>query len=71
MNYTQHLLILFSKVTACVSISVIASLAGIHVGITSSAVILKICAIIARIKEYNWIIKTEEKTCENSIVNKS
>ena len=50
---------------------VIASLAGIHVGITSSAVILKICAIIARIKKYNWIIKTEEKTCENSIVNKS
>ena len=50
---------------------VIASLAGIHVGITSFAVILKICAGIARIKKYNWITKTEEKTCENSIVNKS
>ena len=44
--YVEHLLILVSAVTACVSIS---SLVCVPVGITSSAVVLKICAITAGI----------------------
>ena len=50
LTYIEHLLILVSTVTAYVSISAFASLVGIHVGITSSAVRLKICVITAGIK---------------------
>ena len=45
LNYVKHLLILVSKVTGCVSIPAFASLVCVHVGITSSAVGIKICAI--------------------------
>ena len=38
LNYIQHLLILVSTVTGCVSISAFASLVGIPVGIGSYAV---------------------------------
>ena len=45
LNYIEHLLILVSTVTGCVSIFAFASLVGIPVDITSSAVGLKICTI--------------------------
>ena len=51
LNYVEHLLILASAVTGCVSISAFASLFCFPVGITSSAVGLKICAITAGIKK--------------------
>ena len=51
LNYGEHLLILVSKVTGCVSISVLASLVAIAVGITSSAVGIKICTVTAGIKK--------------------
>ena len=38
-------------VTGCISISAFASLLGIPIGITSSAIGLKICAIAAGIKK--------------------
>ena len=38
LNYIEHFLILASTVTGCVSISTLASLVGISIGITSSAV---------------------------------
>ena len=60
-NYIEHLLILASLVIGCVSISAFASLAGIPIGITSSAVELKICAITAGIKKYKPIIKKTKK----------
>ena len=61
-NYIEHLLILASVVIiGCVSISAFASLAGIPIGITSSAVELKICAITAGIKKYKPIIKKKKK----------
>ena len=41
-NYIDHLLILASVVTGCVSISDFASLVDIIIGITSSAVALRI-----------------------------
>ena len=50
LNYIEHLLILVSIGTGCVSISAFASLVCVPVGITSSAVGLKICASNAGIK---------------------
>ena len=50
-NYIDYLLIVTSTITGCVSISGFASLVGIPVGITSSGIGLKICAITVDIKE--------------------
>ena len=61
LNYIEHSLILISTVTGCVSIFVFASLVGIPMGITSTAVELKICVITAGIKTYELIIKKKEK----------
>ena len=54
-NYAEHFLILVSTVTGCVSISAFASLAFVSIGITSSAVGIKIRN--AGIKKYKAIIK--------------
>ena len=43
--YIEHFLILDSTMTGCISISVFASLLGIPIGITSSTIRSKICAI--------------------------
>ena len=50
-NYIEHLLILISTVMGCISISAFASLVGIPIEITSSAIGLKICVITAGIKK--------------------
>ena len=67
LNYVEHLLILVSTVTGCVSISGFASLVYVTVGIMSSAVGIKICAITAGIKKYKSIIK-KKKRKHNKIV---
>ena len=54
-NYVKHLLTL--AITICVSISAFASLVCLPVGITSSAVGIKLCAITAGIKRYKSFIK--------------
>ena len=51
LNYIEHFLILVSTITWYVSISAFASLVGIPIGITSSVIGLKICAINAAIKK--------------------
>ena len=56
LNYIEHFIILASTITGYVSISPFASLVGILIGITSSAIGLKICAITAGNKKYNSII---------------
>ena len=61
LNYIENFLILASTITGCVSIFAFASLIGIPIGITSSAIELKICAITAEIKKYKSIIKTKKK----------
>ena len=61
LNYIEHFLILFSKITGCIQISAFATLLGIPIGITSSSIGLKICAITAGIKKYNSIIKKKKK----------
>ena len=57
LNCIENLLIFISTVSGCVLISVFASLVNIPVGITSSAIGLKICAITVGIKKYKLIIK--------------
>ena len=53
--YIEHVLILASTVTGCISISAFPSLFGILIGITTSAVRLKICAIAAGINGINVV----------------
>ena len=65
----MRLLILISTVTGCVSISAIDSLVGIPLGITSSAIGLKICVITARIKNYKSIIKKKKKKHDKIILS--
>ena len=61
LNYIDHLLIVISTITGCVSISGFTSLSGIPIGITSSAIGLKICAITAGTKRSKSITKKEKK----------
>ena len=61
LNYIEHFLILASTITGCVFISAFASLVGVPIGITSSAIGLKFCAITAGIKKYKSIIKRKKK----------
>ena len=61
LNCIEHFLILGSTITGCVSISAFASLASIPIGITSSAIGLKICGITAAIK-YKPIIKKRKRS---------
>ena len=61
LNYIDHLLILISTGTGCLSISAFASLVGIPIGITSSAIGSKICVLTARIKYYKSKIKKKKK----------
>ena len=63
----EHLLILGSTITGCVSFSEFASLVSVPVGITSSAVGIKLCGITAGIKEYKSIEKKKKKQ-HNKIV---
>ena len=61
LNCFEHLLILASTIPGCISFSAFTSLIGIPIGITSSVIRLKICAITAGIKKYTSIIKKKKK----------
>ena len=61
LNYMELFLILSFSITGCISISTFTSLLGISIGITSSAIGLKICAVIAGIKIFNSIFKKKKK----------
>ena len=61
MNYIKHLLVLISTISGCVSISAFVSLVGIPIGITSSAIGLKICVVTADIKRYELTIKEKKR----------
>ena len=61
LNQIEKFLILASTITECISIPTFASLLGIPIGITSSAIGLKNCVITAGIKNYNAIIKKKQK----------
>ena len=66
--YVEHLLILVSTVTGCASISAFASLIAIPVGITTSSVGIKICAITAEVKKYKSIIKKKKKRHDKTML---
>ena len=61
LDYVEPFLIVGSAITRCVSISAFASLVGIPIGITRSAVGLKICVITVAIKKHKSIIKKQKK----------
>ena len=56
-NCIVHFVILASAITGCISISSFTSLLRIPIGITSSAIGSKVCAIAAGMKKYKSIIK--------------
>ena len=60
LNYIEHFFILASAITGCISISSFSPLIGIPIGITSSAISLKICAITAGMKKYKSIIEKKK-----------
>ena len=51
LNYIKHFLILGCTITVCISISAFASLIGIPIGITSSAIGVKFCLKTPAIKK--------------------
>ena len=59
-NYIDHWLTEISTITGFVSISAFSSLFGIAIGITISAIGLKICVIIEEIKMYRSIMKKKK-----------
>ena len=61
MSCNEHLLIVISTTTGCVSISAFASLVGIPLEITTSVIGLWICAITAGIKKYKLITEKKKK----------
>ena len=62
LKYTEHLLILAATVSGCVSVSALASLIGIPIGIASFATTINITIIIAQIKKHKSIAKKKEET---------
>ena len=56
LNYIEHFLILASTITGCISFSALASLVGIPIRITSSAIGLKLRAIAGGIKKDKPVI---------------
>ena len=61
LGYVEHLLILVSIITGCIQISAFASLVYVAVVITSSAVGVNICSIIAGTVRQKLIIKKKGK----------
>ena len=53
LDYIEHFLVLASSIIESISISAFASTIVITIGIASSLIGLKICAITAGIKKYN------------------
>ena len=62
LNYIEQVFILAATITGCISISTIASLIGIPIGVKSFAIGLKICTITAGIKKNKSIIKKKKET---------
>ena len=62
LNYIEYFRILVSTITGCISISDFAPLIGVPIGIVSSAIGLKICAITAGVKRYKSIIKKKKRS---------
>ena len=57
LNYVKYIVSLASTIAGCISIFAFASLISIPIGVTNSAIRLKICAIATIVKKYKSIIK--------------
>ena len=68
LNYIEHLLIVISTITRCVSVSTFASLVGISIGITSSAIGLKVCVTTSGVKNHNSKIEEKRKTHDKMVL---
>ena len=68
LNCIDHSLIVISTITGCVSISAFTPLAGILIGITSSAIGFKICVTTAWIEKYKSINKKKKKNHDKIIL---
>ena len=68
LNHVEHLLVLASIITNCVSISAFAQLVCVFVDNTSSAVGVKICATTAEIKKYKSTIKKKNKNRDKIVL---
>ena len=68
LKYIEHFLILASAINGYTSISAFVSLIGIPIGITSSAIGLRICVIAAEIKNYKSIIKKKKKNLYKTVL---
>ena len=68
LNYREHSVILASTVTGYISVSAFPSWVGVPLGIRSSGIGLKICAITAGIKKYKSSIIKKEKKKHDKIV---
>ena len=71
LNYIDDSCIVSSTNTGCISISAFTSLVGIPIGITTSAISLKIFVITAGSKKYKSIIKEEKKNRDKIMLAKS
>ena len=69
LNYIEHFLILASTVTGCISISPFASLVGMPIRITSSAIGLKICAITGGVKTFKSTIRRIKKMHDKIVLD--
>ena len=66
LNQTDHLFILVSTVTGCVSVSPCTSLVSIPVGTANSATTMRVCTITAGIKK--TIINKEKKKHDETVL---
>ena len=67
LNYLEHFLVYIFAVSSFVAISAFSSLVGVSVGIVSSVVGLKICAITAGIKKYKSFTKKNKKMYDKKV----
>ena len=61
LSYIAHFLILTSRYAGCISIYAFTYLIGVLIGITSSAIRLKISAMAAGVKKYKSMIKKKKE----------
>ena len=61
LNHVKHIPGLSSAFSGCISVSAFALLVQIPLGITSSEIVLKICAMTAEFKKYKSIIKKKKE----------
>ena len=68
LNYIEHSLVIISAITGRASISAFASLVGILIGITTLVIGLKICVIVAGIKNCKSRIRKNKRNHDKIVL---